>query len=455
MQSSDRYWSGVWSDMSIETKFMRSFKTNTGLTRGRDISDSVISKWILEMSATHDICASLEVFCGVLFSSSDMIRITINISDIGKLAAWFDNDPPFPIMSEIMSIATGVVGDCTINKLLSSCHNWNAGDGENRRYPIFGIWNISSPTSSICRKVAKASGVLLSASANLFQKLVLDFPENEPIMLEPERACIQRKASARFCPNAAYTLPTEISCILAPVETNEVSLGIKRSDQEDAVPSICEAYVKYIKSDYPGRSCCFIFDGYTNSPNSTKAAEQEQWYRMKKSSDTNLSVITEIATTLSLSNGHNKIRLITILKSQPNENGIESRQAPGEAVLLIVTTAIDKSKPLDKSTVAVIGGDVELAVLLMANTTPYRDILVVKPARGKIKTDMTQLGLKDILFLHAFADCDTTSEAFRKSKVGFIIKLYQKNRDIQKAAEVLSKSTSTHTRVQEEGGNVS
>ncbi|KAJ8879506.1 hypothetical protein PR048_020114 [Dryococelus australis] len=106
--------------MTIETKLMRSFKTITGLTWGRDISDSVISKWIVEMSATHDICASQAELYGVLFSSSkqhvdfSMTRITRNTADISKLVAWLENHPPFPIMSEIMSIATGVVGDCKI-----------------------------------------------------------------------------------------------------------------------------------------------------------------------------------------------------------------------------------------------------------------------------------------------------------------------------------------------------
>ncbi|KAJ8896028.1 hypothetical protein PR048_001369 [Dryococelus australis] len=136
---------------------------------------------------------------------------------------------------------------------------------------------------------------------------------------------------------------------------------------------------------------------YLMDNNSTKAAEQEQWNRMKK--------------------------LITLLKSQLNENGIESRQAPGDADLLIVTTAIDKSKPLDKSTVAVIGGDIDLAVLLMAKTPPDQDILLVKPGRGKIKTnvystkEMEQLGLNDLLFLLASTGCDTTLAAFRKNMV--------------------------------------
>ena len=65
------------------------------------------------------------------------------------------------------------------------------------------------------------------------------------------------------------------------------------------------------------------------------------------------------------------------------------------------------------------GAGVDLAVLLMAKTPADRDILFVKPGRGKVKTnvystqEMQQPGLKNILFLHAFTGCDTTSGAFR------------------------------------------
>ncbi|KAJ8892625.1 hypothetical protein PR048_005206 [Dryococelus australis] len=184
------------------------------------------------------------------------------------------------------------------------------------------------------------------------------------------------------------------------------------SPRGHTVSTICKAYIKYVKSHYPGRSFCVVFDGYTNSPNSTKAAEQEQWYRMKKSSDINLNLNTEIT-------------------------------------------------PLDKSTIAVIGGAVDLVVLLMAKTPPDRDILLVKSGRGKIKTnvystkEIEQLGLKDILFLHAFKGCDKSSAAFRKSEVGFI-ELYKKNRGIHKAAEFFFQNPPQHTlRLRKRGRNVS
>ncbi|KAJ8883212.1 hypothetical protein PR048_015052 [Dryococelus australis] len=250
---------------TIETKLMRSFKTNTGISHEQGISDNVISNGIVEM--TYD--------------------------SHGKLAVWFDNHPPFS-RSEIMSIATGVVGDSTI---INCCEAVTVGKQAMGYYAVM--------------KISVDGG---------FRMHKVIWP----------RGC--------------------------------------------TVSTICEAYIKYVKSHYPGRSCCVVFDGYTNSPNSTKVAEQEQLYRMKKLSDRNLYLNTEITVKQDhfLSTEHNKSRLIT-----PSTN-----------------------KPLDKPTIAVIEGKM-----------------------GKIKTnaystkEMEQLELKNILFLHAFIGCGTTSAAFRKSKV--------------------------------------
>ncbi|KAJ8889207.1 hypothetical protein PR048_008705 [Dryococelus australis] len=423
--------------MTIETKPMRSFKTNTGLTHGQGISDSVISKWFVEMRATHDICTSLEEFCGVLFSSFEqhadfsMTGIT-STADSGKLEAWLDNHPPFLIMSEIMSIATGGVGECTIN-------------------------NCSETITIGKQAMGKIDGIPFSVAIDPFlpfQRISISKKTDDDLMMYLEYelaplplALLNESGTTKTNKSGMYTLFHTTKKDWNPSDFDIVVDGGFLMDnviwlRVCTVSTICEANIKYVESHYPGRSCCVVFDGYTNSPNSTKATEQEQWYRMKKLSDINIDLNTEIIVKQDhfLSNEHNKSRLITLLKSQLNESGIDSRQAPGVADLLIVTTAIDKSKPLEKFTVVVIGEDVYLAVLLMAKTPLDRDILLVKPGQGKIKTnvystkEMEQLGLKDILFLHAFTDCDINLPAFRKGKVGFI-QLYQENRDIHKVAE--------------------
>ena len=38
VRCSDRFWSGLWTDLTIEQVLMRSLKTHGGLTRGRGMS---------------------------------------------------------------------------------------------------------------------------------------------------------------------------------------------------------------------------------------------------------------------------------------------------------------------------------------------------------------------------------------------------------------------------------
>lgn len=120
MQCSDSFWSGVWSDMTIGTTLTRSFKSWGDIIGGRVISHSVISKWLVMMSATQEFCTSLEKFCWVLFTSSEQhkdlghARRSRDAANIAKFSQWFDAHPPFQQTSEIMSILGGVVGDATI-----------------------------------------------------------------------------------------------------------------------------------------------------------------------------------------------------------------------------------------------------------------------------------------------------------------------------------------------------
>jgi len=44
IKRTDKFWSGVWSDMTIEQTLLRLMKSSGGLTHGRGLSDNVIMK---------------------------------------------------------------------------------------------------------------------------------------------------------------------------------------------------------------------------------------------------------------------------------------------------------------------------------------------------------------------------------------------------------------------------
>lgn len=74
----------------------------------------------------------------------------------------------------------------------------------------------------------------------------------------------------------------------------------------------------------------------------------------------------------------------------------------------------------------IVGEDVDLLVLLTANATSS-NVYLLKPGRGKTQQALYSVDsinnpiVKDnILFLHAFSGCDTTSSFFKYGKVKFV-----------------------------------
>jgi hypothetical protein len=60
LRRSDHYWAGPSSDLVIEQVLMRSVKTAGGMTRGRGMTESQRSKWLLSMPACADVNNALQ-----------------------------------------------------------------------------------------------------------------------------------------------------------------------------------------------------------------------------------------------------------------------------------------------------------------------------------------------------------------------------------------------------------
>ena len=71
IRRSDKFWSGIWTDMTIEQVVMRAIKTNGGLTRGRGIAPSVLAKWVHAMPATSKVIRAVESFTGIKTVTSE------------------------------------------------------------------------------------------------------------------------------------------------------------------------------------------------------------------------------------------------------------------------------------------------------------------------------------------------------------------------------------------------
>ncbi|GBM98807.1 hypothetical protein AVEN_46305-1 [Araneus ventricosus] len=83
-----------------------------------------------------------------------------------------------------------------------------------------------------------------------------------------------------------------------------------------------------------------------------------------------------------LANGRNMTRLIQLLRQKMTSKGIETRVAKGDADTYIVKCGLEKA--IYHSTVAIIGEDVDLIMILISLKPAESDIYFMKPGKGKV-----------------------------------------------------------------------
>ena len=119
----NKFWSGVASHMTIEQTLMRSILSVGGLTRGRGIKESVMSKWILAIPSSSIVCDNIENYANKKSVSSyqqvdwSTARHTRDERDADLLYKWFSEQNPFTEINEPKSLSSGVVAGDEVNLL--------------------------------------------------------------------------------------------------------------------------------------------------------------------------------------------------------------------------------------------------------------------------------------------------------------------------------------------------
>ena len=119
----NKFWSGNFSDQTIEQFLMRMLKTSGGMTHGRGISDSTLTKWVHALPHCVPLCDALEKFTGVHTATSEQHK-DLRLSTQAKykkaydaFVQWLQAHPPFAGYQpdRLVSISTGVVADTSVN----------------------------------------------------------------------------------------------------------------------------------------------------------------------------------------------------------------------------------------------------------------------------------------------------------------------------------------------------
>lgn len=450
IRRSDKFWSGLWTDLTIEQVLMRSMKSQGGLTHGRGISSSVLARWSIGMVSMLNICEEVERFTGTATLTSEQhvdmraARIVRDTADTEKLKIWFNTHPPFPITDRLVSIYSGIVGGPDIN-----CHLAQELGAEGLKQIVGNTFG----KVTFKRKDKVKTLASVTTSVKVFNKRVVI----DPLTIF-QRVCVTKQSDEQLKQHFAYELApyplslfteegmrkgTKSSFYSAFTPLTENIVPGNRAftvvdggyllhkviwHRNDSVRAIIAGYVSYVFNHF-GKNTAVVFDGYPENAamRSTKSAERLRRSASLSCSDILFDESTPIKVPQAklLSNESNKRRLITMMRTEFERLGIEIHQSEEDADADIVRTALSKSSDFDQ--VFIIGEDVDLLVLLNGLNSGETNVYFQKGSRGgsdciqypanSFTCGEMQIPRGVVLFLHAISGCDTTSALFWQGKM--------------------------------------
>lgn len=117
---SNSYWSGIFSDQTIEKTLMRAMSVEGGPFK-RGCTESVVFKWIKGVIYTKDIIEGLEKYCNLEFNQSHQqvdsrdARIKRDTKDVQTLQKFLSQHNPFEDVDNLRNIVTELIGTEEVN----------------------------------------------------------------------------------------------------------------------------------------------------------------------------------------------------------------------------------------------------------------------------------------------------------------------------------------------------
>ena len=463
VRRSERFWSGLWSDLVIEQTLMRSIKCTGGLTRGRGFGENVRNLWVMSINhsaAVHEAMIKLsDVNVGSRDQNIDMgtKRRECNYTDCQKFYDWFTTRNPFNMKDgNLCSLSSGVVsvkGNDNVNcdeaeiigaRIQDSLDNLKFSEAKFKRKDQFV--SLASFTRSISiggkNQICVNPTLLFTRLAAIAEReenveQYFDFElTNQPqslfkneLMRKPDKAALRNilltDETAKSADKIEGKYVLDGGALLHRVHWRK---RMKFSE-------IAEAHVSYVRNNY-GQTH-IVFDGYEDTM-STKSNEHSRRSSNGMSQNVVVREDNEVPYTREcfLSNAHNKSQLISLLADYLRRDGHVVHVCTGDADTKIVATALELANEF--STI-VVADDTDVATMLLYHWKDQLLEIYFLQERGKkcwsVKEAAQQIPLKDhLLFIHAWSGCDSTSSIFGKGKPSFM-RLVQKSKEIQFASE--------------------
>ena len=115
VRRTDRFWAGLWTDLSIEQLLMKSLKNRGGLTRGRGMTESVRTLWTYSMHKCAAVHNAMSSVTGLSHRTSEQhvemssSRCQRDVEDLQKIFKRFCQHDPFDVHeTQLKSLSTGL-----------------------------------------------------------------------------------------------------------------------------------------------------------------------------------------------------------------------------------------------------------------------------------------------------------------------------------------------------------
>ena len=294
LRRSHMFWSGIFTDQTIEQVLMRMLKTHGGLAHGRGITSSTQSRMVNVLSQTVRVCETLENFCGVHTHTSDQhkdMRTTATARDGQHFLMFKDfmsQHSPFAYIgvnhNRLVSITTGAVAPQQAN----ADSAFEVGNDAAAR--LTGL-NYADATLRRNDKVTSiGAGKMVEIDPTILFMRVTCVIENHADLQNYMKHEFSKFPPALFDKgmlrkNAKSLLAKELKVATASVSFATLNNAYYVIDGGHLLHTatwptpcitfkdVCDNNVTYVSRHY-GKECTIVFDGYDNLQMSTKVAEQ-------------------------------------------------------------------------------------------------------------------------------------------------------------------------------------
>ena len=487
---SDRYWAGLSEDLLIEQVLMRSLKTTGGLTRGRGMTETQRLVWLLSSKACSEVNLAMQNLTSVNFVTSEQhdemaeVKLDKNdkhkdlskarqkkdMADTSDLLNFLTPRDPFQKNPALYDIVTGMTADDTVNvdtarevgeKILDSMNGKRVAEYTFRKKD-------QAITLSDSSAVKTTEGDVQIDPQLLFQRLVTLGNRQEnlseafqfelcsfPPALFESKYMPRQQGKSQLADELWSGMPKGMSLPLGEVQyvlDGGALLHRVVWNRGLTYDEICKQYVSYVKKHY-GKPTV-VFDGYLSGASTKDVTQQRRaGLRVGVPVQVSGSMVFNGKKQDFLANKENKQQFITLLDGHLRRYGCRTEHASADADLLIVQTAISTTEIGNKPTVLV-ADDTDILILLCYHWESAERRLFLKPEPrygtkkqprcwdiSVVKSTLGSGVCNNILFVHAFLGCDTTSyvHGFGKSTA---LKLIRNNKDFEDQAKIFANPNS-------------